>query len=276
LRNRIFPYLSRGFPLGFFFPHDLKAADYIEKGAPDVLTLYGNDTDGAVRDILNEMSIKEVSIEEAVDGLRTGKPETGEAVDIGELDTSILKIDKRSMTADDLKRFREVAGMLKATPENAVKIDSEKTWKEFLKNNPSSNLNENAEEYINLIINMNPWTEGYSPKSNTLSVGTKISIAMSSEQADESPGGWATLDQINSIADIRNNLAVTSEFKSDINRINIYEVVKDLPVKEGPVGSQIDIIEDVYLSGGGTQEKLNVPAALRMKYIKKVDEILLK
>src|SRR5699024_1753412 len=151
-----------------------------------------------------------------------------------------------------------------------------KTWNEFLENNPSSDLNKSAEDYIKLITDTNPWPEGQPGVPNTLPTGTKVRMAMASGQSDLKPGGWATLDEITSIDDVRNDLAVMREFKGDIDRINIYEVIEELPIMEGKVGPQIDLLDNVYLSGGGNQEELGVPKHLRNNYLKKVDEIILK
>ena len=198
------------------------------------------------------------------------------SVDEKELDTSILDMDKKSMTGDDLRELRRVAKQMEATPENAVRIGSEKTWNEFLNNNPSSDLNESAEDYINLITDTNPWPKGKSGVPNTLSAGTKVRMAMSPGQGDSMPGGWGTFDNINSIDDVRNELAIMHEFKEDIDRINIYEIVEEVPVMEGKVGPQIDLLDNIYLPGGGSQVKLDIDRKLRNVYLKKVDEIILK
>ncbi|MDF2065956.1 hypothetical protein [Bacillus sp. Cr_A10] len=98
-------------------------------------------------------------------------------------------------------------------------------------------------------------------------------MAMSPGEDNLSPGGWATIDEVSDVNYVRNNLAVQYDFKPEIDRVNIYEVVKELPVKEGSVGPQIDLRLDKYLPGGGSQEALNVPPPLRMKYLKYIDSV---
>ena len=204
------------------------------------------------------------------------KPVEAASMDRKKLDTSIFDIDKRSMTGDDLRELRRVAKQMEATPENAVRIGSEKTWNEFLKNNPSSDLNKSAEDYIKLITDTNPWPDGKQGVPNTLPAGTKVRMAMAPGQSDLKPGGWGTLDEITSIDDARTKLAIMREFKEDIDRINIYEIVEKVPVMEGKVGPQIDLLDNIYLPGGGNQVKLDIDRKLRNVYLKKVDEIILK
>jgi len=99
---------------------------------------------------------------------------------------------------------------------------------------------------------------------------------MSLGQSDLKPGGWATVDEITSIDDVKNKLAIMREFKEDIDRINIYEIIEGLPVQEGAVGAQVDLLDNAYLPGGGSQKELMVPKHLRNNYLKKVDEIILR
>ena len=50
---------------------------YIAVNAPDMVTLYGNDSEALVRDVVNEMADKDVSVEEAVAALRGRKGSKG-------------------------------------------------------------------------------------------------------------------------------------------------------------------------------------------------------
>ena len=164
------------------------------------------------------------------------------------------------------------------SPEDAVRyneywrelgIGSDKTWKEFIRANPSGTI----DDYFKLVNEQSPWPDGYNPTPNLLSIGEKINIAMSPEQSNNRPGGWASFDSYPDENAIRNSLAITSEFKPEIDRVNVYEVIKTLPVNEGTVGPQIDLGLDVYFPGGGSQVQLNVPPPLRMKYLNYVESI---
>ncbi|HLR36115.1 MAG TPA: hypothetical protein VK071_12415 [Tissierellales bacterium] len=59
------------------------------------------------------------------------KPVEAASMDRKKLDTSILDRDKKSMTDADLRELREIAKQMDPTPENAIRIGSEKTWNEF-------------------------------------------------------------------------------------------------------------------------------------------------
>ena len=108
-------------------------------------------------------------------------------------DATIFKKNKKSMTPDEFRSLREFAKTLEATPENAIEVGSEKTWKEYLKYNPSTDLKKSAKEYIELIINTNAWPVGYIPKQRKLPIGSTIYMVMSNGQLDTFPGGWEHL-----------------------------------------------------------------------------------
>src|SRR5699024_11436366 len=101
-----------------------------------------------------------------------------------------------------------------------------------------------AKDYIRLITDTNPWLDGKPGVPNKLPAGTKVRMAMSLGQSDLKPGGWATVDEITSIDDVKNKLAIMREFKEDIDRINIYEIIEGLPVQEGAVGAQVDLLDN--------------------------------
>src|SRR5699024_4687781 len=136
--------------------------------------------------------------------------------------------------------------------------------------------NKSAEDYIKLITDTNPWPDGKQGVPNTLPAGTKVRMAMAPGQSDLKPGGSGTLDEITSIDDPRTKLAIMGECKEDMDRINIYEVVEKVPGMGGKVGPQIDLLDNIYLAGGGNQVKLDIDRKLRNVYLKKVDEIILK
>ena len=50
-----------------------------------------------------------------------------------------------------------------------------------------------------------------------------------------------------------------------------YEVTKPLPVREGPIGPQVDISADRYLPGGEDQLEIRVAPRERMDYLKLID-----
>ena len=59
------------------------------------------------------------------------------------------------------KYWNNVVRNMEATPQNAILIGSENTWNDFIKYNPSKDLNKSAKSYIKLITDQSPWPENY-------------------------------------------------------------------------------------------------------------------
>jgi hypothetical protein len=80
------------------------------------------------------------------------------------------------------------------------------------------------------------------------------------------------LDRITDVNYVRNNLAVTKEFKGVVSRAQTYEVIKPLPVRKGPVGPQIDRVTGQYRPGDATatQIEILVDKGDILNYIRKV------
>jgi len=74
-----------------------------------------------------------------------------------------------------------------------------------------------------------------------------------SKAAAEQLGAWATKDPINSLADVRNNLAITEGFKSGKLYAIEFKVNAGVGVREGTVGPMWDSAASRTLSGGGNQ-----------------------
>lgn len=69
-------------------------------------------------------------------------------------------------------------------------------------------------------------------------------------------GGWATTDPIQSTADVRNNLAISSEWKGQGgNPMYVVEFTTKpgIGVREGTVGPMYDKNMNTHLPGGGHQ-----------------------
>ncbi|GFN30967.1 hypothetical protein [Paenibacillus xylaniclasticus] len=142
----------------------------------------------------------------------------------------------------------------------ALAKGSQKTWDEFLINNPGRSVEDVSKSYIKLIEEQSPWPEGFdtSLHTSTLKSGDTFHMALDSSQPLTSPGNFATYDEITSVAYVRNNLAVKSDWKQDCSKVVTYRVKEgvEIPVIQGPVGPQIDLNADLYLPGGGTQVQL--------------------
>lgn len=88
-----------------------------------------------------------------------------------------------------------------------------------------------------------------------------INMAMSPGQT--SPGGWGTFDTIPNVDYVRNNLAVTPEFKTDISDVQRYLIPEGTQIQIGIVGPQK--YNNVLYPGGGNQVQiLNFEDRLRL------------
>ena len=130
-------------------------------------------------------------------------------------------------------------------------------------------VEESVEAFRVLVRDQSPWPAGYIPNQATLSPGTRVFMAMSPGQPNTSPGSFGTRSKISDQMDVRNKLAVKSAWKNEISHMVEYEVIKPLPVKEGPVGPQIDHRSGKYLPGKSDQVNFDIPKGVsRMDYLK--------
>ncbi|MBC1833131.1 ribonuclease YeeF family protein [Listeria seeligeri] len=117
-------------------------------------------------------------------------------------------------------------------------IGSNKTYDDFLKNNPNANL----DDYFNLVREQSPWPNGYHPKEAVLKSGDQFEMALSVGQGPEYPGRFGTpTGTIRDVDYVRDNLAVKNDWKPSIDKVVTYRV-KDgvkLPVLEGPVDHKL-------------------------------------
>ena len=79
-----------------------------------------------------------------------------------------------------------------------------------------------------------------------------INMAMTTGQ--KNPGGWGTLDDIPDVNYVRNNLAVTPEFKAEVGEVQKYLVPQGTRVQVGTVGPQT--YNGMLYPGTGNQVQL--------------------
>ncbi len=131
-------------------------------------------------------------------------------------------------------------------------VGSNKTWEEFSRYNPNSSI----DDYLKLVKEQSPWPSGYVPKKRTLESGERFEMALAQGQDPIYPGRFGTnSDTIQDVNYVREKLAVKNEWKPNIDKVVEYKV-KDgtnISVLEGPVGPQIDLGTNNYLSGGANQ-----------------------
>ncbi len=121
-----------------------------------------------------------------------------------------------------------------------------------------------------------PWPNWFIPADSVLPAGTRFQMAMGPAQptsiskygqSDSEPGGWGTFNNIRTVQDVRDYLAVLPGFKPEIDRINTYVVVIPMPVQMGPVGPQIDTNSCSLLPGGWSQFTILAGRLDRIKYL---------
>ncbi|WP_160724835.1 hypothetical protein [Bacillus sp. USDA818B3_A] len=149
---------------------------------------------------------------------------------------------------------------------DAIENGTKNTWDEFLIKNPNLTTSEASEAYIRLVKEQSPWPDGYVPKDSILKEGETFQMALASGQPLTTPGRFSTKDHITSVEFVRNQLAVKSDWKADCSVVVEYRVKagKELPVQTGPVGPQIDVNADKYLSGGASQIFIKLDRSVNM------------
>lgn len=125
--------------------------------------------------------------------------------------------------------------------------------------------------YRQLAEGASPWPDWYTPYETTLAPGTRFQMAIGGQQTPEMPGSFGTFDQIRSVSDVRDFLAVRLAWKPQVDRVVTYEVVKPVPVKIGPVGPQVDPDNCALLEGRWSQFQAKVERGTFITYLKIID-----
>jgi hypothetical protein len=137
-------------------------------------------------------------------------------------------------------------------------IGSDKTWNEFLEHNPDSNI----DDYLKLVKGQSPWPDGYNPTDNiiTLKEGDRFKMVLDQKQKATQPGGFGILDDVPNVNFARNDMAIKLDWKKDCKRVVEYEVKPgvELKVPSGPIGPQIDLKADKYLTGNTSATQLDL------------------
>lgn len=131
----------------------------------------------------------------------------------------------------------------------------------------AENRKNREDAYTTLVTKTSPWPDWFQPSISVLPVGTIFQMAMSKGQGDDQLGGFGTFDEIRSVSDVREYLAVLKAWKPDIDRVNRYRVVEVLPVRAGPIGPQVDPEACALLPGRFSQFEMLVPRDQRAHYV---------
>jgi len=124
--------------------------------------------------------------------------------------------------------------------------------------------------YAALAVNSSPspWPDWYKAYETQLAPGTRFQMALAKGQSTDSPGNWGTFDRIWNVRDVRDHLAVRSDWKPDVDRVVTYEVVRPLPVRIGPIGPQVDPKLCRYLPGRWSQFQSLAEKGTFRRYLK--------
>jgi hypothetical protein len=125
--------------------------------------------------------------------------------------------------------------------------------------------------YSALANGRSPWPDWFAGTQSTLAPGTRFQMAMAPDQTDEQPGGFGTFDNIRTVEDVRDHLAVLVDWKSKVDRVVTFEVINALPVQTGPIGPQVDPTLCRLLPGRWSQFQMLVAKDDRMSYLKVVE-----
>ena len=113
-----------------------------------------------------------------------------------------------------------------------------------------------------------PWPDWYRPYETMLPPGTRFQMAIGGGQTPDQPGSFGTFDRIGSVEEVREDLAVRSDWKPQVDRVVTYEVVRALPVRIGPIGPQVDPKLCVLLPGRWSQFQALVEKGTLRGYLK--------
>jgi hypothetical protein len=101
----------------------------------------------------------------------------------------------------------------------------------------------------------NPWMPNAPMTSSPAPAGgLTVQMAMAPDQTR--PGGWATTDNIPDANYVRNGLAVTPDFKSNVSHVQTFQVPEGVQLQHGTVGPKKCSCK-IYAGGGSQVQILN-------------------
>ena len=121
--------------------------------------------------------------------------------------------------------------------------------------------------YLLLVNGQSPWPDWFVPAVSFLPPGTLFQVAIDASQPDTNPGAFGTYDWIDSVEQVRQDLAVLQAWIPNPNRVTTYRVTQPLMVLVGPIGPQVDPASCSLLEGRYSQFEMLVPTQDVMTYI---------
>ena len=141
-------------------------------------------------------------------------------------------------------------------------------WAEHRWRYPSDEAAAAAYRALADVPDPSPWPDWYRPYETTLPPGTRFQMAIGGAQTPDQPGSFGTFDRIGSVEEVREDLAVRTDWKPEVDRAVTYEVVRALPVRVGPIGPQVDPKLCVLLPGRWSQFQAMVEKGTLRGYLK--------
>ena len=122
--------------------------------------------------------------------------------------------------------------------------------------------------FRDLATRQSAWPEWHQSHVVVLPVGLRFQMAVAPGQDPSRPGAFGTFDDIPDVAFVRRALAVSVDWKPQIDRVIIYEIARPLLADVGTVGPQIDARTGRYLPGGASQFQMLVRPCDRMGHLR--------
>lgn len=119
-----------------------------------------------------------------------------------------------------------------------------------------------------LATRQSAWPEWHQSHVVVLPVGLRFQMALAPGQDPSRPGAFGTFDDIPDVEFVRTALAVSVDWKPQIDRVVVYEVARPLLADVGTVGPQIDARTGRYLRGGASQFQMLVRPCDRMGHVR--------
>lgn len=135
-----------------------------------------------------------------------------------------------------------------------------------------STKDEAKKAYVDLVKNTPPWPSYMLPSVARLEPGRRFQMAFSKGQTNQQPGGFGTFDKIDSVEEVREDLAVLFTWKKDVDRVVTFEITKPTLVLVGPIGPQVDPVKCKLLHGRYSQFQLLMAPDQRKDYMKEISQ----
>ncbi|MCL2145010.1 MAG: hemagglutinin repeat-containing protein [Endomicrobia bacterium] len=155
---------------------------------------------------------------------------------------------------------------------------SEKTWTGYTTYYPTGTL----DNYMTILNTQSPWPLGYNATAHSIQLTSADTFNMVLNKGQPFPGTFGVKENITSITQARNDLALKVAWKPEPATVVTYRPKENVILEAlyGPIGSQIDLPANKFLPGNPnmTQYELLFPKGIlpeqRINFIEEVPESL--